>query len=100
MGSKNGGGFVGVLKFLKDYRVLITVLAGIVGTVATIPGRLQAVEKKAETLQEQTTAIYRWIEQAEKEAELIKKAPPGYRWSEEAGEYVSWSDDPRLRKRR
>lgn len=57
-----------------------------------LPERLEAVEKKAATLEE--------ILQAEKETkEMMQKSPPGFQWNETVQDYVEWKDDPRLKKK-
>lgn len=57
-----------------------------------LPERIEAVEKKANTLEE--------ILQQEKETqEMMKKAPKGFRWEETVSDYVEWKDDPRLKKK-
>ena len=57
-----------------------------------LPERLEAVEKKASTLEE--------ILQAEKDTkEMMQKAPPGFQWNETVQDYVIWREDPRLKKK-
>ena len=96
-GRKNA--FLSILDFFKSYWPILTVLAGIIGTIATIPSRLQAVEKKAEVVEQRTEKIEGYIDAIEEQKQLIKAAPPGWKWDETAGEYVVYKDDPRLRKK-
>lgn len=91
--------WLNLLDTLKSYWPLLVVLSGIVGTIVTIPSRLSAVEKKAEVVEQKTVTIEQYIQATEEQKKLIQQSPPGWRWSEEAQQYVEWKDDPRLKKK-
>ena len=96
---KKKSGFLTLLDTVKSYWPLLVVLFGIVGTIVTIPSRLSAVEKKAEVVEQKTQTIENYIEAIEEQKKAIQASPPGWRWSEEASQYVAWAEDPRLKKR-
>lgn len=84
-----------VLDTVKSYWPLLVVLFGIIGTIATIPTRLSAVEKKTERIDK----IEEYIEATEEQKALIQKSPPGWQWNETTQSYIEWPDDPRLKKK-
>lgn len=80
------------LKILKDYWVQITTIVALISAAAIFPFRLGHAENDIKDLREQTTAIYKWVEQEQKEKEYEKEriasAPPGYRWDSIKRQYV------------
>ena len=71
-----------------------------IGRVWAAPREIEQVKEDQSILTGQTKQIGLWVEQQEKENELRKKAPPGFRWDEAAEEYVVYKDDPRLKKKK
>lgn len=63
------------------------------------PREIEQVKEDQGILTQQTTQIGKWVEQAEKETDLKKKAPLGFRWDEVTSEYIVYKDDPRLRRK-
>lgn len=71
---------------------LLIAISGSIWAFASLPGRVAAVEQKQ-------TKVEQYIAAIEEQKKLIQQSPPGWRWSEEAQQYVQWPDDPRLRKK-
>lgn len=71
-----------------------------IGRVWATPREVEQVKEDQAILTEQTKQIGLWVEQQEKENELQKKAPAGFRWDEAAEEYVVYKDDPRLKRKK
>lgn len=81
-----------LMKFLKEYWIQITAIVAGISAAAIFPYRLGNAEQEIQDLKEQTTAIYKWVEQEQQakqhEKELNDKAPAGYRWDPVRREYV------------
>ena len=62
-----------------------------IGKVWAAPQRVDELEEQQKLLVQQTTSVYEWVKQAEKDKELEeikRKAPPGYVWDEELRNFV------------
>ena len=70
-----------------------------ISRVWAAPKEIDEVKHGQELVVQQTTQIGKWVEQQEKERELQKKAPPGFKWDEVTEAYLVWKDDPRLKKK-
>lgn len=92
-------------KFLIPVVITVVVIPTIsvawnhLGKVWAAPREIEQVKEDQGVLTQQTTQIGKWVEQAEKENDLKKKAPMGFRWDEVTSEYVVYKDDPRLKKK-
>ena len=96
---KKKSGLLTLLDTVRSYWPLLVVLFGIVGTIVTIPSRLSAVEKKAESNEESTQKIQDYIEAIEEQKKAIQASPPGWQWNETTATYIAWPEDPRLKKK-
>ena len=87
-----------VLDTLKSYWFLAPIICGFAWTFATLPQKVEAQDKRLEKVESRQETIEGYIESNEKKNELIKKAPPGFKWDEVTESYLEWKDDPRLKK--
>ena len=83
---------VEILDFIKQYWVVIVVIAASIGGASIFPFKLARAEDDIKALKDQTTAIYKWVEQEQNlkqfEKERVDSAPPGYKWDSSKREYV------------
>ena len=88
-----------LLKYLKEYWLIITMVLGGIGAASIIPYRLDAMENRQDDFEEtqknlvaQTTMIAEYVkgQETEKshEKELQASAPPGYRWDSNTRAYI------------
>lgn len=85
MRKKNGFDF---MNYLKDHWVVIAFFVGVVSAGSVIPFRLFAVEQKTSEHEQSLKQIQGYINAYEETQQLIKQAPPGWRWDEKEEKYV------------
>ena len=88
----------GFLSGLKEYWAIIVAVGGAFAAIIILPYRVDAMDKRQDKLEavqdkivEQTTALYKWVDQEQKEKEYEKErltsAPPGYKWDSVSRKY-------------
>lgn len=90
--------FQRVSSALREYWQILAVLVAISGGAfifASLPGRVDAVEKKQ-------SQIEQYIQAIEEQKKLMKEAPPGWLWSIKEERYVpdpNYEPSPKKRRR-
>lgn len=96
-GNKNKFSFISILKTAKDFWPFIALAGGFILTIALLPQKVTAVERKVEQVESRTEKVERYILEQEKTQELIRKSPPGWRWNQLKQEFEI---DPSYKKAR
>lgn len=77
------GGFspLSILKSIKDFWPFIALAGGFILTIAFLPQKVSAIERRVEKTESRQQTIEEYIQVQQKTQELIRKAPSGYRWN-------------------
>lgn len=77
------------LNLLPRWWFIVVPACATIAFLWTLPSRLQAMEAQVQQIQE-------YIVQEEKTQEIIRKAPPGWKYDERFGKFIPDPNDPRL----
>ena len=86
--AKKLGIALSVLKMAKDWWPFLILAGGFLTTIALLPQKVVAVEKKVDQVADRQVTIEKYIVSLEEQKELAKKAPEGWLWSEKEQKYV------------